>query len=100
MEKEEKKVIEEALQRREKRKPSPKDNKLTLVPAYCKGCGLCVDVCPTGTLLLTDDPGNKFGITVVVDAPEYCIGCKMCEMRCPDFAIFVNYQDETKEKKS
>lgn len=97
MEKEEKKAIEEALQRREKRKPSPKKNKLTLVPTYCKGCGLCVDVCPTGTLILVDDPGNKFGITVAVDAPEYCIGCKMCEMRCPDFAIFVNYQDEAKE---
>ncbi len=97
MEKEELKANEEALVRRRKKKPSPKKNKITLVPLYCKGCGLCVDICPTGTLQLEDDPRNKWGISVKIDAPDYCIGCKMCESQCPDFAIFVNYEDEKKE---
>ena len=66
-------------------------------PLYCKGCGLCVDICPTGTLQLYDDPKNKFGTSVKIDAPDFCIGCKMCELQCPDFAIFVNYEEEKKE---
>ncbi len=96
MEKEELQANEAALARRAQKKPSAKANKLTLVPLYCKGCGLCVDVCPTGTLQLVDDPKNKWGVSVHVDAPGYCIGCKMCERQCPDFAIFVNYDEEPK----
>lgn len=94
MEKFEVKANEEALARRQKKKPSPKKNELNVVSIYCKGCGLCVEMCPTGTLQLEDNIESKFGVSVKVDAPEYCIGCKMCELRCPDFAIFVNYKEE------
>jgi 2-oxoglutarate ferredoxin oxidoreductase subunit delta len=96
MEKEELKANQDALERRGKKKPSAKKNKITLVPLYCKGCGLCVDICPTGTLQLYDDPKNKYGTSVQIAAPDFCIGCKMCELQCPDFAIFVNYEDEKK----
>lgn len=94
MEKFERKANEEALARREKKKPSKTENDITVVPVYCKGCGLCVDICPTGTLQLEDNIESKFGVSVNVDAPDYCIGCKMCEQRCPDFAIFVNYNEK------
>lgn len=94
MEKFEIQANEEALARRTGKKPSPKENSITVVPVYCKGCGLCVHSCPTGTLLLEDNPGSKFGTSVRVDAEEYCIGCKMCEDKCPDFAIFVNYEED------
>lgn len=94
MEKFERQANEEALARRGKKMPSEKPNIITVVPVYCKGCALCVDVCPTGTLQLEDNIESKFGVSVRVDAQEYCIGCKMCEMKCPDFAIFVNYEDE------
>jgi 2-oxoglutarate ferredoxin oxidoreductase subunit delta len=94
------KANEEALARREKKKPSPKKNTITVVPVYCKGCALCVDVCPTGTLLLEDNFESKFGVSIKVDAEEYCIGCKLCEEKCPDFAIFVNYEEEDEEKKN
>lgn len=99
MEKFERQANEEALARRAKKKPSPKKNELTIVSGYCKGCGLCVDICPTGTLQLEDIIDSKFGVCVKADAPEYCIGCKMCEQRCPDFAVFVNYENEEKDKK-
>lgn len=99
MEKFELKANEEALARREKKKPSAKKNEITLVSSYCKGCGLCVDICPTGTLRLEDNIESKFGVSAEVAAPEYCIGCKMCEHRCPDFAIFVNYDEEDNDKK-
>jgi 2-oxoglutarate ferredoxin oxidoreductase subunit delta len=97
MEKFERKANEEALSRRAKKKPSKTQSDITVVPVYCKGCGLCVDICPTGTLQLEDNIESKFGVSVKVDAPDYCIGCKMCEQRCPDFAIFVDYNEEDEE---
>jgi 2-oxoglutarate ferredoxin oxidoreductase subunit delta len=91
MEKEEIRSNQEALLRRTNKKPSIKPVPIHLKPEYCKGCCLCVEACPTGTLQLFEDPNNKWGVSVKVDAPEYCIGCKMCEMQCPDFAIFADY---------
>ncbi|MEN8222328.1 MAG: 4Fe-4S dicluster domain-containing protein [Acidobacteriota bacterium] len=94
MDREEKQINEAALEIRKKKQPSKKENVIELVSQYCKGCGLCVDSCPTGTLLLEDNIESKFGISVIIDAPEYCIGCKMCERRCPDFAIFINHEKD------
>jgi 2-oxoglutarate ferredoxin oxidoreductase subunit delta len=94
MEKFETQANEDALARRAEKEPSKKQNNITIVPVYCKGCGLCVDICPTGTLLLEEVIENKFGVCVKADAEEYCIGCKLCELKCPDFAIFVNYDED------
>jgi len=59
-----------------------KKGKVTILPQLCKGCGICVEFCPTGTL------GFKAGKSVV-DTPDTCIACMFCELRCPDFAISV-----------
>jgi 2-oxoglutarate ferredoxin oxidoreductase subunit delta len=96
MEKEELKINQDALFRRTKRKKVSKNNVISFVPEYCKGCGLCVEICPAGVLQLFDQPKNKWGISVKVDEKDYCIGCKMCERQCPDFAIFVNREDEVR----
>ena len=61
----------------------PKGHKHTIIRQFCKGCRICVEFCPTGTLDLDD----RFKITVA--HPEKCIACRMCELRGPDMAIFV-----------
>jgi len=61
----------------------PKGHRHTIIRQFCKGCRVCVEFCPTGTLDLDD----RFKITVA--HPEKCIACRMCELRCPDMAIFV-----------
>jgi 2-oxoglutarate ferredoxin oxidoreductase subunit delta len=46
----------------------------------CKGCGICVALCPQG-VLAADGPAVR------VVAPESCTRCRLCELHCPDFAI-------------
>jgi 2-oxoglutarate ferredoxin oxidoreductase subunit delta len=50
---------------------------------WCKGCGICVALCPKQVLEL-----NIQGKATAV-RPEDCICCTLCELRCPDLAITV-----------
>ena len=53
----------------------------------CKGCGLCLNVCPRH-LLSRSDTVNRKGIhPATADLPEQCTGCKLCVTVCPDVAI-------------
>ncbi|NGM17311.1 4Fe-4S binding protein [Xiamenia xianingshaonis] len=57
---------------------------------FCKGCGLCVDVCPVHILEL-----DNAVITAKGYHPAHCIdkdrctGCASCALMCPDAAITV-----------
>jgi len=53
----------------------------TVDPDSCIGCGLCVEVCPAGTLAMHD------GKAVVTGT--YSMGCGHCEAVCPVDAIHV-----------
>jgi 2-oxoglutarate ferredoxin oxidoreductase subunit delta len=50
---------------------------------WCKGCGICVYLCPRKVLAL-----DEMGKAVVVN-PDKCTACKICEIHCPDFSIEV-----------
>lgn len=64
--------------------------KLTFRTDNCKGCGLCVDVCPKKVLGLASDKINKRGHhPVEAVRPDDCIGCGSCAIMCPDFIIKV-----------
>jgi 2-oxoglutarate ferredoxin oxidoreductase subunit delta len=58
-------------------------HRFTILRQFCKGCRICVEFCPTGTLDLDD----RFKVKVA--NPDKCIGCLICERRCPDMAIFI-----------
>ena len=57
---------------------------LEITEAWCKGCDICVKVCPERCLVLNDDQ-----IVEITDS-DACTGCRMCEWLCPDFAIRVH----------
>ena len=56
----------------------------------CKGCELCVSVCPKGILALDVENVNRKGYhSVTVTNEEECIACVSCAMMCPDGIINV-----------
>ncbi|MDN7024214.1 4Fe-4S dicluster domain-containing protein [Methanoculleus sp. FWC-SCC1] len=72
--------------------------KLVIDESRCKGCNLCVLVCPY-TIFQEGTKPNRRGIVVpVLDRPERCTNCRLqalygrtlcgvCQMICPDQAI-------------
>lgn len=64
--------------------------KVTINEERCKGCGLCVNVCPKKVLVIAKDRLNAKGYhPAAADDQTNCISCAMCAMMCPDVAIKV-----------
>ena len=62
--------------------------KLTFRTDLCKGCGLCVSVCPK-KVLATDQINKKGHHPVTAVNEDACIGCAFCATMCPDCCIKV-----------
>jgi indolepyruvate ferredoxin oxidoreductase beta subunit len=69
--------------------PAPDGAAGQLVPlvrierSWCKGCDICIAVCPERCLVL-----DKLDVAVFAH-PERCTGCQLCAWLCPDLAIDV-----------
>lgn len=64
--------------------------KLTFDTARCKGCGLCVYVCPKKILALDMGQTNRKGYhPAMVTDQSKCIACASCAKMCPDSIITV-----------
>jgi 2-oxoglutarate ferredoxin oxidoreductase subunit delta len=56
----------------------------------CKGCGLCIEQCPTKCLSLNVNDTNTYGLHYsYLKDEDACIGCQNCAVICPDAAITV-----------
>jgi 2-oxoglutarate ferredoxin oxidoreductase subunit delta len=54
---------------------------------WCKGCGLCIGICPKKVLELDRTVKSE------PVRPDDCIGCRQCENICPDLAITVGERE-------
>ena len=53
----------------------------------CKGCRLCIGVCPKNILEMSKET-NRLGVHFPVCTDENeCIACAFCATMCPDIAI-------------
>ena len=60
---------------------------IRILESYCKGCGLCVEVCAEGKLRINPQPNKRGFQPAVADAEVECTGCLACATICPDAAI-------------
>jgi len=56
---------------------------------WCKGCYICVSVCPHRVLEVDQESFDHGFHPVVAARPEDCTVCRQCELLCPDLAIQV-----------
>ena len=56
----------------------------------CKGCGLCVSVCPKQVLELSENVNVKGYYPAYQARPADCILCALCCTMCPDVAISIS----------
>jgi len=49
---------------------------------YCRGCRICVDICPTEVFTF-----NEENAQAQVASQDDCIGCLSCSYLCPSGAI-------------
>lgn len=59
-----------------------------ILPARCKGCGICIAKCPVGALSFSSDLG-VYATPVPKCDLEKCIACGNCRNFCPDGAISI-----------
>jgi 2-oxoglutarate ferredoxin oxidoreductase subunit delta len=56
----------------------------------CKGCGLCVAVCPKKVIEIAGEV-NTIGYFPAYQArPEDCVHCTTCCIMCPDVAMTIS----------
>lgn len=75
--------------------PSPKAKKVTkfsgttfIKQDLCKGCGFCIEFCPTNALDFSREYNQKGYHYPQLTREADCTGCDLCGLYCPDFAIF------------
>lgn len=56
---------------------------------YCKGCFLCIHVCPKKVFSRGDKRSRAGYPMPQVTNLDGCISCMLCEMTCPDMALTV-----------
>ena len=68
---------------------------ITIDSELCKGCHLCISVCPVDLIAVSDRLNQKGyypAIFIEADGIEKnrkCTGCATCAVICPDIAIEV-----------
>ena len=63
---------------------------ITINTDACKGCELCVSVCPKKAIEMAREKLNARGVfPVKVKDADLCIACASCAIMCPDVAITV-----------
>ncbi len=55
----------------------------------CKGCKICIEVCPTEVISMSNEVNSKGYHYAYPENMEACTGCVNCAITCPDTVITV-----------
>ncbi len=70
--------------------------KIEINPDECKGCQLCIEVCPPDVIYLSER-FNKFGYKTAAYKGEGCTGCAVCFYVCPEPGAIIVYKKVKKK---
>ena len=76
----------------------PLKGRIEVNELFCKGCELCVEVCPQDAIQLAPEKINSKGYHPAEMVSKGCTGCGICTIVCPEAAITV-YREVNKAKK-
>ena len=68
-----------------------------ILEEYCKGCELCVGVCPKEMLIMSEKVNSRGVRVVEVRREEVCTACMNCAAMCPDAAIEITPSEQTEK---
>jgi 2-oxoglutarate ferredoxin oxidoreductase subunit delta len=71
--------------------------RITINEEWCKGCYICVEVCPRQVLKVDGDRFLRGFHPVRIAKLEDCTVCRQCELLCPDLAIVVQNDDDKRQ---
>lgn len=63
---------------------------VTVQEHLCKGCEICVKVCPTKVLAMRVEERVISRRMVAVVNLNACTRCFLCEVFCPDFSLTIH----------
>jgi 2-oxoglutarate ferredoxin oxidoreductase subunit delta len=66
--------------------------KIVIDTERCKGCGLCITVCPKNSIVISQE-SNQGGYFPAEAKNAGCTACAQCAVICPEAAIEVYRQD-------
>jgi len=81
---------------RETRRHEPAFEPLDIATDRCKGCELCVHICPKHCLSLDQTVVNGLGYhPIQLTDASACTSCALCARICPDavFAVYARPKD-------
>ncbi len=75
--------------------------KIVINDEFCKGCGICISVCPQHLLRASSHVSKtSYRPAELVDPGGKCTGCGLCAVVCPDVAIQVYKNRKTNVRKT
>ena len=71
---------------------------ITIDEKLCKGCEICIDMCPADVFEISDTLSpNGYYLPVIVKEGD-CTYCMLCQKMCPEFAIVVEKAVDEEEE--
>ncbi|MHC4423611.1 MAG: 4Fe-4S dicluster domain-containing protein [Planctomycetota bacterium] len=67
--------------------------KIIIDTERCKGCSLCVTVCPKNSIIVSEHSNEKGYFPAQANNTD-CTACAMCAIICPDAVIEVRCDDK------
>jgi len=65
------------------------ESKVQVQVSRCKGCGICINVCPEQVLQFSGDYNAKGYEYVRLTDEAACKSCTICALMCPEIALHI-----------